>query len=105
MAGLATAREFAVRAGYSSPGWKRAQERNFHGSHPGRGAVIEGEGRLVVSESSAASDFKRGERVFHQKFGYGKVLVAEGDKLEIAFDKAGVKKVMAGFVVPAEQAG
>ena len=49
--------------------------------------------------------FPGGARVFHQKFGYGKVLMAEGDKLEIAFDKAGVKKVMAGFVVPADKAG
>jgi DNA helicase II / ATP-dependent DNA helicase PcrA len=33
------------------------------------------------------------------------VLHSEGDKLEIASDKAGVKKVMASFVMPAEQAG
>jgi DNA helicase-2/ATP-dependent DNA helicase PcrA len=85
-------------AGYSSPGWKRAQERNFHGSHPGRGAIIEGEGRLVVSESSAASDFKRGERVFHQKFGYGKVKSVDGNKLTVTFDKAGEKKVIDSFV-------
>ncbi|WP_374654635.1 UvrD-helicase domain-containing protein [Phenylobacterium sp.] len=85
-------------AGYSSPGWKRAQERNFHGSHPGRGAVIEGEGRLVVSESSAASDFKRGQRVFHQKFGYGSVKSVDGNKLTVAFDKAGEKKVIDSFV-------
>lgn len=85
-------------AGYSSPGWKRAQARNFHGSHPGRGQVIEGEGRLVVSESSAASDFKRGQRVFHQKFGYGAVKSVDGNKLTVAFDKAGDKKVIDSFV-------
>lgn len=85
-------------AGYSSPGWKRAQERNFRGSHPGRGAVIEGEGRLVVSESSAASEFKRGDRVFHQKFGYGAVRSVDGNKLTVAFDKAGEKKVIDSFV-------
>lgn len=85
-------------AGYSSPGWKRAQARNFHGSHPGRGQVIEGEGRLVVSESSAASDFKRGQRVFHQKFGYGAVKSVDGNKLTVAFDKAGEKKVIDSFV-------
>jgi len=85
-------------AGYSSPGWKRAQERNFRGSHPGRGAVIEGEGRLVVSESSAASDFKRGQRVFHQKFGYGQVKSVDGNKLTVSFDKAGDKKVIDSFV-------
>ncbi len=39
-----------------------------------------------------------GRRVFHQKFGYGRVLAADGDKLEIDFEKAGLKKVMAGFV-------
>ncbi|MBM3585769.1 MAG: DNA helicase II [Alphaproteobacteria bacterium] len=39
-----------------------------------------------------------GGRVFHQKFGYGRVRAVDGDKLDIAFDKAGDKKVMAGFV-------
>ena len=40
----------------------------------------------------------RGERVFHQKFGMGDVKSVEGDKLEIAFDRAGRKKVVASFV-------
>jgi len=43
-------------------------------------------------------DFVLGQRVFHQKFGYGAILAVDGDKLEIAFEKAGRKKVMAGFV-------
>jgi DNA helicase-2/ATP-dependent DNA helicase PcrA len=87
-------------AGYSSPGWKRAQERNYKGSHPGRQQVIEGEGRLIaVSEPSASSGaFARGDRVFHQKFGYGKVTGVEGNKLTVAFDKAGEKKVIDSFV-------
>ncbi len=38
------------------------------------------------------------KRVFHQKFGYGKVLSADGKKLEIAFEKAGTKIVMQDFV-------
>jgi DNA helicase II / ATP-dependent DNA helicase PcrA len=42
--------------------------------------------------------FAIGERIFHQKFGYGKILLVEGSKLEIAFDKAGTKKVMDSFV-------
>ncbi len=40
-----------------------------------------------------------GDRVFHQKFGYGEIIGIEGDKLDIAFDKAGTKKVVARFVV------
>jgi DNA helicase-2/ATP-dependent DNA helicase PcrA len=43
-----------------------------------------------------------GERVFHQKFGYGAILGIEGDKLEVEFDKAGVKKVVARFITGAE---
>ncbi|WP_332764674.1 ATP-dependent helicase [Phenylobacterium sp.] len=86
-------------AGYTSPGWKRAQERNYHGSHPGRGAVIEGEGRLIaVSDASAASVYKRGDRVFHLKFGYGAVKSVDGNKLTVAFEKAGEKKVIDSFV-------
>ncbi|HYG26951.1 MAG TPA: UvrD-helicase domain-containing protein [Caulobacteraceae bacterium] len=87
-------------SGYSSPGWKRAQERGYHGSHPGRSQAIEGEGRLVaVSEPSAASGaYQRGDRVFHIKFGYGLVRAIEGNKLTVAFDKAGEKKVIDSFV-------
>jgi DNA helicase-2/ATP-dependent DNA helicase PcrA len=86
-------------AGYSSPGWRRAQAAGYRGSHPGRQQVIEGEGRLVaVSEPSAASAYQRGDRVFHLKFGYGVVKAIEGNKLTVAFDKAGEKKVIDSFV-------
>ena len=86
-------------AGYSSPGWRRAQAAGYRGSHPGRQQVIEGEGRLVaVSEPSHQSDYARGDRVFHLKFGYGVVTGIEGNKLTVAFDKAGEKKVIDSFV-------
>src|SRR3989338_8345680 len=39
-----------------------------------------------------------GKRIFHQKFGYGKVLNVDGNKLEIAFEKTGTKTVMKDFV-------
>ena len=39
-----------------------------------------------------------GTRVFHQKFGYGRITAKDGGKLDIAFEKAGSKKVMASFV-------
>ena len=44
------------------------------------------------------AEFTTGERVFHQKFGMGNILTIDGDKLLIAFDKAGHKKVVSGFV-------
>ncbi len=64
------------------------------------GAVIDGEA-YAIRESKPAG-FACGARVFHQKFGYGEVLRVEDNKLEIAFEKAGLKKVMDSFVVPAE---
>ncbi|MEQ8193395.1 MAG: UvrD-helicase domain-containing protein, partial [Rhodospirillales bacterium] len=42
--------------------------------------------------------YKSGQRVFHQKFGYGRVKTVDGNKLEIEFEKAGTKKVMDAFV-------
>jgi len=39
-----------------------------------------------------------GARVFHQKFGHGTVTSADDDKLDIAFDKAGDKRVLDRFV-------
>ena len=45
-----------------------------------------------------SSTFKVGERIFHQKFGYGTVKAAEGTKLTVTFEKAGEKKVMDSFV-------
>lgn len=42
--------------------------------------------------------FKKGKRIFHQKFGYGYILATSGNSLEISFDKAGKKKVLADFV-------
>ncbi|MDR3435809.1 UvrD-helicase domain-containing protein [Telmatospirillum sp.] len=45
--------------------------------------------------------YATGDRVFHQKFGYGRVQSVDGNKLEIAFDTAGVKKVIDSFISPA----
>jgi DNA helicase-2/ATP-dependent DNA helicase PcrA len=47
--------------------------------------------------------FKAGDRVFHMKFGYGKVSAISGDKLEIRFDHSGVKNVVASFVKKADE--
>jgi DNA helicase-2/ATP-dependent DNA helicase PcrA len=62
------------------------------------------EARNMTIDLDAVSAFTVGDRVFHQKFGYGEVMGIEGDKLEIEFDKAGAKHVVAKFVVSATQA-
>ena len=93
-------------AGYSSPGWQRAQRSAaaagtagvVRGSQYARQQVIEGDGKLVAVSEPGASSYSRGERVFHIKFGYGVVRAVEGNKLTVAFDKAGEKKVIDSFV-------
>ena len=39
-----------------------------------------------------------GTRVYHETFGYGKVIAVEGNKLGIIFDKFGLKKLMKDYV-------
>ena len=56
------------------------------------------EGELVAKSTGAISDFSVGDRVFHQKFGNGNVTVVDGNKLTIAFDRAGEKRVVDSFV-------
>jgi DNA helicase-2/ATP-dependent DNA helicase PcrA len=79
--------------GYNSPGWRRLQARSGE-----RGLSQPKESRNTVIDMSAVSSFTIGERVFHQKFGYGAITGIEGDKLEVDFEKAGAKKVVARFV-------
>jgi DNA helicase-2/ATP-dependent DNA helicase PcrA len=74
-------------------GFERAR-RSFIRS---RGLLIEGTAEAVDAAPKEAR-FKPGARVFHQKFGYGTVTGAEGDKLTIDFDHTGEKKVMENFV-------
>ncbi|MDR4305556.1 UvrD-helicase domain-containing protein [Chelatococcus sambhunathii] len=87
---------------YSTPGWKRAQERGFDRGSPGPGARSRGpmtiEGELVAASTAPSAGFAEGARVFHQKFGNGTVVEVEGNKLTVAFDKAGQKKLLDSFV-------
>ncbi|MGA0540202.1 ATP-dependent helicase [Neotabrizicola sp. VNH66] len=82
---------------YNSPGWKRLQDRQS-----ARPMAQPRESMGSAVNSGGESDYDIGDRVFHVKFGYGRVIGAEGDKLDIRFDKAGEKKIVARFVMPAE---
>ncbi len=85
--------------GYNSPGWRRMQSRMDR-----RPMSQPSEARNLTIDAQAVSSFTEGDRVFHQKFGYGEVMEIEGDKLLIEFDKAGTKRVVGKFVVGAGQA-
>jgi DNA helicase-2/ATP-dependent DNA helicase PcrA len=101
---------------YTTPGWQRAQANRNRNRGQARGGfnedqssfssggfsrnkrgpmVIEGE---LVAKSTSISEFSLDDRVFHQKFGYGHVVKIDGNKLTIAFEKAGEKKVVDSFV-------
>jgi DNA helicase-2/ATP-dependent DNA helicase PcrA len=56
------------------------------------------EGELIAKSTGTISEFSLDDRVFHQKFGYGHVVKIDGNKLTIAFEKAGEKKVVDSFV-------
>ena len=59
----------------------------------------------TVSEltNDVSLSFDLGDRVFHQKFGYGKISFINGNKLDVEFEKAGNKKVIDSFVVAADK--
>jgi ATP-dependent DNA helicase UvrD/PcrA len=94
---------------YATPGWQRAQKNrggfedasmggygNFSGPKS-RERYIEGE-LVAKSVVGGTSTYEKGERVFHQKFGYGEIAMIDGNKLTIDFDKAGRKRVLDSFV-------
>jgi DNA helicase II / ATP-dependent DNA helicase PcrA len=88
---------------YDSPGWRRMQDR---GAARGYSAPRSGQStaRPITIDAVAVSAYGMGDRVFHQKFGYGEVIATEGNKLVIEFDHAGEKHVVASWVIPAHQA-
>ena len=91
----------AFTSSYSTPGWQRAQKQWQQGAQPGaprpRPAPRTIEGELIAS-STSTSAFGIGERVFHQKFGYGRVAEVDGNKLTVDFEKSGRKRVVDSFL-------
>ena len=89
------------------PGWQRAagtlgakpggdwSQRTFT-REPTR--VVESRAPSVSLGNKGRGDLSTGQRVFHQKFGYGTIAEIEGNKLEIDFEQAGRKRVMDSFV-------
>ncbi|MBI0433936.1 ATP-dependent helicase [Roseomonas sp. KE0001] len=78
-----------------------AQPSAFSGQFPlvaRRPRVIEAGAWEVAERPARAAAIPAGQRVFHQKFGYGRVVAAEDNKLDVEFDKAGRKRVLDTFV-------
>ncbi|NCA00931.1 MAG: DNA helicase II [Sphingomonadaceae bacterium] len=76
------------------PGWQRAS--SSYSSAPTR--IVEARASAISLGNKGRSDLAIGQRVFHDKFGYGQIAEIEGNKLEIDFDQAGRKRVLDSFV-------
>ncbi len=87
------------RSSTRGPGWQRALATGYET----RQASVRENTRSAASfAAKPRGDIAVGERVFHDKFGYGEVIGMEGNKLEIEFDKAGTKRVIDSFVQKAD---
>ncbi len=108
----------SVRAGQRGPGWQRAagggsgSYTNFSDRvresteafraaqtpRPAGSLPREVKASAVSLGNPGRTDLEPGQRVFHQKFGYGLIAEIEGNKLEIDFEQAGRKRVLDSFV-------
>jgi len=93
------ARDRPQRAQTRGPGWQRAAVSSYD---PTPRRVTENRRSAASFAARPRADIAIGARVFHEKFGYGQVLAQDGNKLEIEFETAGLKKVIDSFVRPAE---
>jgi DNA helicase-2/ATP-dependent DNA helicase PcrA len=82
---------------YETPGWQRARAQSGQRKSAGP-LTIDGDLVARSVDDGRGSAYDLGQRVFHLKFGYGRVDAIEGNKLTIEFEKAGRKKVLDSFI-------
>jgi len=120
--------EATSQTGYASQGWQSQQSRWDRAGYepnytkreaavprdaggqgnPARSNILSGTRspeiarptphRTPIAARVESKNIKVGERVFHIKFGYGLVTVADGNKLTVDFETSGEKKVIDSFV-------
>ncbi|MFQ3360503.1 MAG: DNA helicase-2/ATP-dependent DNA helicase PcrA, partial [Alphaproteobacteria bacterium] len=74
--------------GTKIPAWKRIKKNNS--------VTINAEFQEINIKRK--TNFIEGQRVFHEKFGYGKIIDINQLKLEIDFEKSGIKTVLESYV-------
>ncbi|ESQ75117.1 ATP-dependent helicase [Asticcacaulis sp. AC402] len=108
--------EATSQTGYGNAGWTSQESRwdraGYQPNHarrerdpsqPGGVDMSRLERKPVPHRQPAAAkpdakNLKVGERVFHVKFGYGRITEVEGNKLVVDFETSGEKKVIDSFV-------
>lgn len=66
--------------------------------------VIEAGAWEVKERPAQTAGFRRGDRVFHDKFGYGTITAVDDDRCEVAFEKSDTKRLLDRFLKPASEA-
>jgi DNA helicase-2/ATP-dependent DNA helicase PcrA len=66
--------------------------------------VIEAGAWEVKERPAQNASFRRGDRVFHDKFGYGTITAVDEDRCEVAFEKSDTKRLLDRFLKPASEA-
>lgn len=74
---------YGIQINRATPAWQQPT------SHP--------EPTTNISSSPTAK-FVIMQRVFHQKFGYGRIISISGDTAEITFEKSGIKKILLEYL-------
>ena len=70
---------------------------------PGRKRLLEKSKNQII-DWDLNQDFENydqpiiGQRVFHQKYGYGKLLSIDGDKAKIKFEKSDIKTIFIKYI-------
>ena len=106
--------EATSQTGYGNQGWQSQQSRwdragyqpnytkkdggDLAGVDMSRLAPKPTPHRMPAAAPVPSKNLKAGERVFHLKFGYGKVTEVDGNKLVVDFEHSGEKKVIDSFV-------
>jgi len=93
------ARDRPERSSHRGPGWQRAISTGYETKQV---RVRENTRSAASFAAKPRSDIAIGQRVFHEKFGYGTVTDQEGNRLEIQFEHSGTKRVIDSFVSAAD---
>ncbi len=83
---------------YDTPGWQRAKARGMGTKTAASRGPLTIEGEVLARSTGTETSFSVGERVFHQKFGYGAVTGIDGNKLSVDFEHSGTKRVLDSFL-------
>ncbi len=76
---------------YNSPGWARMRTQ--------KGTPMPISQTKLGTSTSKDHNLEIGERVFHQKFGYGCIKDIDGDTIDVAFEKAEDRKVKFNYLL------